>query len=263
MELYEQWLGNAARREVSRAEIDRIRDEHGIAPENFAVLEGLTEFSDPDGKSYFLLPESISGNHAAKAVLMTYVLNAGTDYGTADSPAKSRYDRTPTRDDFEETPYSSAEISRIIARQTRNHWSYSQDVGFMLSRGAGLVTTPNGMLMGLGGSPMLALFAAKGGTTWGDIFRLHIDHPTDPATTLENVVASGSMPISQDPDGATNHWLDLDRLLHHEEIHAEQWARQGFLGFLLSYAWQAVKARGDGREILFEQQAGLADGGYV
>ena len=263
MDLYEQWLGNAVRRGVAEEEIDRVRREHGIGNGSFAVLESMRVLTDPDGKSYFLLPESISGEEARQAVLMTYVLNAGTDYGTADSPANSRYDRTPTCNDYEETPYSSAEISRIAARQAKNEWSYSQDVGFLLSRGAGLVTTPNGMLMGLGGSRLLSFFAAKGGTTWGDIFRLHVGRPADPATTLEAVIASGSMPISQDPTGKTNHWLDLDRLLHHEEIHARQWADKGFLRFLTSYAWQAVKARGDGKKILFEQQAGLADGGYV
>ena len=262
MDLYEQWLDNAVRRRVAEEEIDRVRREQGIGPGDFAVLESLREFNDPDNKSYFLLPGEIGGEDARKAVLMTYVFNAGTDYGQADSPA-NRYDRSPTNNDYKQTPYSSAEITRISHRQARNSWTYSHDVGFMLDRGAGLVTTPNGMLMGLGGSQLLSFFAAKGGTTWGDIFRLRIDNPVDPATTLEAIVASGSMPVSQDPEGKTNHWLDLDRLLHHEEIHAEQWADKGFLGFLTSYAWQGIKARGDGRKIPLEQQAGLADGGYV
>ena len=261
--MFEQWLDNAVRRGVPDEEIDRIRREHGIGPASFAILETLPVFTDPDKKSYFLLPRDISGEDAASVVLMTYIVNAGTDYGTADSPANASHDRTPTPNDFSETPYSSAEISRISRRQAANWWSYAQDVGFMMARGAGLVTTPNGILMGLGGGRLVSIFAAKGGTTWGDIFRLNIDRPMDPAVTLENIVTSGSMPISQDPSGTTNHWLDLDRLLHHEEIHAEQWAHKGYYGFLLSYAWQGIKARGDGRKIPLEQQAGLADGGYV
>jgi len=261
-DLYEQWLRNAADRGVSVNEILKITREHGITPEDFAILEGMEVFYDPDGKAFFLLPENISGEDAKKAVIMTYIVNAGTDYGTADDPANSQYDRTSSMDDYPETPYSSDEITRIMARQNANSWSYSEDVGFVNSNQGRMVTTPNGMIMGLGGDRILNQYSRYGGTTWGDIFMLNIDDPRHAVDALRNVVEGGSAPIAQDPDGATNHYLDLDRLLHHEERHSQQWADEGHLRFGLSYLWQAATHRGKGAEIPYEQDAGLADGGY-
>jgi len=132
-----------------------------------------------------------------------------------------------------------------------------------MARGARLVTTPNGILMGLGGDKVLSIFSAHGGTTWGDIFWLNVDRPSDPVRVLKAVVESGSAPITQDPTGRTNHWLDLDRLLHHEEIHSQQWAAKGHCGFLVSYVLQAIHHRGRGAKMPLEQQAGLSDGGYA
>jgi hypothetical protein len=256
--LYAQWLENAAERGVSTQEILKIAREQGITPEDFAVLENLPVYHDPDGKSFFQLPPNISAEDARKAVLMTYIFNAGTDYGAADKPANYRYDKTPTSNDFQETPYSSAEISRIKARQAANSWSYSQDVAFVSGNGGRLVTTPNGMLMGLGGNWLQGLYSQQGGTTYGDIFMVNIDNPTNPQTVLKNIVEGGSAPITQDPNGATNNWLDLDRLLHHEEMHSEQWASKGYGGFLASYAWDLLTNGG----MTAEQGAGLHDGGY-
>lgn len=260
--LYEQWLSNATRRGVPNEEIARIQRDHGITVVDFAVLCHMSVLTDPVGKAYFLLPGEISGEDAKKAVLMTYVLNAGTDYGNADI-ADNPCDRSPTKDDYEETPYSSAEISRIIRRQAHNGWSYAQDVGFVHGNGARLATTPNGMLMGIGGNRLVRLFEMMGGTTWGDIFLLNIGRPDDPVSVLKKVVGSGSAPITGDPTGQTRNWLALDRLLHHEEIHAQQWASQGHARFALSYVRQAIIHRGNGKDIPIEQQAGLADGGYV
>ena len=47
--------------------------------------------------------------------------------------------------------------------------------------------------------------------------------------------------------------LDLDRLLHHEERHSQQWAHNGHLGMLwaLTSDWMGL-----------ERDAGLSDGGY-
>ncbi|MCL3816872.1 WXG100 family type VII secretion target [Aeromicrobium wangtongii] len=137
---YRTWLENAARRGVSAETILDIARTHDIGPDDFAVLDGLEEVKDRDGKSFFVLPDDISDDDARKAVLMTYILNAGTDYGSAS-----------TDNDFDETPYSADEVQRIIDRQERNDWSYKDDVDFVHGNGGRLVTTPNGMLMGLGG----------------------------------------------------------------------------------------------------------------
>ena len=171
---------------------------------------------------------------------MTYVLNAGTDYGKAG--------RRPA--DFAETPYSAAEVTRIINRQKANRWSYSRDVRFVHRNGGRLVTTPNGILMGLGGNRMQRQFSQRGGTTWGDIFMVNMS-TTDPAEQLRRIVRSGRA-----------HNLDLDRVLHHEERHCQQWAAKGYTGMLRDYSRELV------RELVFrktnrlEEDAGLHDGGY-
>jgi hypothetical protein len=143
---YRQWLENAVRRGVPVETIKKMAADHHITPEDFKILDGMEEIrEDEDGngisKSYFLLPTDISGDDAAKAVRMTYVLNAGTDYGTEGEAT-----------DFKPTPYGSEELQRIVDRQKANSWSYDDDVGFVHGNGGRLVTTPNGMMMGLGGN---------------------------------------------------------------------------------------------------------------
>lgn len=49
------------------------------------------------------------------------------------------------------------------------------------------------------------------------------------------------------------------RLLRHEAVHVDQWARYG-LGFAMRYWWEEV--RNPGARNRFEIEAGLADGGY-
>jgi hypothetical protein len=243
---YRTWLENAARRGVPAETILDIVRTHGIGPDDFAVLDGLEEVKDRDGKSFFMLPDDISDDDARKAVLMTYILNAGTDYGSAS-----------TDNDFDETPYSADEVQRIIDRQKRNDWSYKDDVDFVHDNGGRLVTTPNGMLMGLGGNWVQDLYSQKGGTTWGDIFMLNIDDVDDPAAVLRETVEGGQTRF-QDDDGSIDEGsLDLDRLLHHEERHSQQWAEKGHSGFLRSYVWEQIRRRND-----TEEDAGLKDGGY-
>ncbi|MEO3743585.1 hypothetical protein [Plantactinospora sp. B5E13] len=247
---YRQWLENAVRRGVSIDTIKKIVAEHHITPEDFKVLDGLEEIrEDEDGdgifKSYFLLPTDISGDDAAKAVRMTYLMNAGTDYGTEGE-----------KTDFAPTPYGSEELRRITERQRENSWSYDEDVGFVHGNGGRLVTTPNGMMMGLGGNLIQDQFSQQGGTAWGDTFMLNIDDPEDPAQQLRQVVRSGHAWYEGD-DGPYQGALDADRLLHHEERHSQQWAREGHPGFLASYVWEQVTG---GNET--EEDAGLSDGGY-
>lgn len=247
---YRQWLENAVRRGVSIDTIKEIAAEHDITPEDFEILDGMEEIrEDEDGdgtfKSYFLMPTDISGDDAAKAVRMTYIMNAGTDYGTEGEAT-----------DFSPTPYGSEELRRITDRQRENSWSYDEDVGFVHGNGGRLVTTPNGMMMGLGGNLVQDQFSQQGGTTWGDTFMLNIDDPKDPAQQLREAAKSGHAWYEGD-DGPYRGALDMDRLLHHEERHSQQWAREGYTGFLASYVWEQVTG---GNET--EEDAGLSDGGY-
>jgi hypothetical protein len=238
----EAWLENAQRRGVPADAIAEIARRHAITPESFEILKKAEEIKDPHGKSFFLLPPGISGDDARRATLMTYVLNAGTDYG--------KTGKRPT--DFPETPYCAAEVSRIIKRQKANRWSYSRDVRFVHRNGGRLVTTPNGILMGLGGNRIQRQFSRRGGTTWGDIFMVNGGRLTDPAERLRRIVRSGH----------AWHSLDLDRVLHHEERHCRQWAAKGYVGMLGGYGWELVRELVFGKTNRFEEDAGLSDGGY-
>lgn len=137
-----RWRRNAERRGVDPHVVTEIGRRHGIDAASFAVLENMAEIKDPGGQSFFLIPPGARGSDARAAALMTYILNAGTDYG-----AKGK---RPT--DFPPTPYGAAEVTRIMLRQRANAWSYDRDVGFVHRNGGRLATTPNGILMGLGGN---------------------------------------------------------------------------------------------------------------
>ena len=119
------------------------------------------------------------------------------------------------------------------------------------------MTTPNGMLMGLGGDRLLGLFSQRGGTAYGDIFLLNVERVDDPLHELRRAVRSGRV-WRQRADGTTFAGrLPLDRLLHHEERHSQQWGEEGYGGFLASYAWEQIRGKND-----TEEDAGLGDGGY-
>jgi hypothetical protein len=178
---HDKWLENAQRHGVPAETRVDIARRHGISPESFNILEKLEEIRDPDGKSFFLLPPSASGDHALSVALITYVFNAGTGYGKAGKQPP----------DFPETPYSAAEVQRIFNRQNANSWSYARDVRFVHRNGARLVATPNGILMGLGGNWIQRQFSQQGGTAWGDIFMVNISVPSDPVAQLRRIVRSG------------------------------------------------------------------------
>ncbi|OMC47515.1 hypothetical protein A5745_02590 [Mycobacterium sp. IS-2888] len=249
---HRQWLENAERQGVPSDVVAEIAREHAITPESFTILGQCTEFKDPDGKSFFLLSRGISADDARNAALMTYVLNAGTDYGT---PGKQ-----PT--DFPETPYTAAEVGRIINRQKANRWSYEQDVGFAHRNGAHLVTTPNGMLMGLGGNRIQKLFSREGGTAWGDIFMVNVDDSIGADHRLRQIVESGHAWYSDRNGNAAESNLALDRVLHHEELHCQQWAAKGHAGMITAYLWEVVRDKVFGKTNRLEADAGLSDGGY-
>ncbi|WP_068188934.1 hypothetical protein [Mycobacterium sp. UM_CSW] len=231
------WRENARRRGVPGDAVAEIARRHAITPESFAILGRAEEIKDAHGKSFFLLPPGISGDDARAATLLTYVLNAGTDYGKAG--------RRPA--DFPETPYCAAEVARIIKRQNANRWSYSRDVRFVHRNGGRLVTTPNGILMGVGGNWLQRQFSRRGGTTWGDIFMVNGGPLSDPAERLRRIVRGSP---------------DLDRVLHHEERHCRQWAAKGYLGMLGGYGWELVRELAFGKTNRLEEDAGLSDGGY-
>lgn len=247
-----RWRENAERRGVDPRAVAEITRRHGITPASFAVLATMAEIKDPGGQSFFLLPPGTRGADARAAALMTYILNAGTDYGAAG--------KRPT--DFPATPYGAAEVTRIGLRQRANSWSYTRDVGFVHRNGARLVTTPNGMLMGLGGNRIQRLFSQRGGTTWGDIFMVNLGRLTDPEEQLRRIVASGHAWYLDGQGAPRCSRLDLDRLLHHEERHAAQWAARGYLGMLVGYGRELLRELVFGGTNGLEEDAGLADGGY-
>jgi hypothetical protein len=249
---HDKWLGNAARHDVPPDVIGEVARRQGIVPDSFEVLEKLEEIKDPDGKTFFLLPPTASGDHAREVVLMTYVFNAGTGYGKAGT--------RPT--DFPETAYSAAEVRRIINRQNANSWSYSRDVRFLHRNGARLVATPNGILMGVGGNWIQRQFSQQGGTAWGDIFMLNIGGTIDPAQQLRQIIGSGHAWCTDESGRAFEGNLDLDRVLHHEELHSQQWAAKGYARMLRDYSWEIVRERVFGRTNRLEEDAGLSDGGY-
>lgn len=240
----QRWLANAARRAVAPDVVVEIAEKHGIDEAALGVLNSFEEITDPHGKSFFLIAPGTRGDDVRQAVLLTYVLNAGTDYGTAGS-------RSGVVNDFAEVDYSAAEVRRIVNRQRANSWSYDRDVAFVERNGGRLVTTPNGILMGAGGNWLQRLFSQRGGTTWGDIFMLNTARGADPAEALRGIIGSRA-----------GHTGALDRLLHHEERHCVQWATLGYAGMLRSYAWELFRELIFRRTNRLEQDAGLRDGGY-
>jgi hypothetical protein len=247
-----RWRENAERRGVPASVVDEIARRHGIGERSFAVLATLTEITDPHGKSFFLLPRGTTGRDARTAALLTYIVNAGTGYDRAgERPA-----------DFAETPYGADEVQRIIERQRANHWSYDQDVEFVDRNGGRLVTTPNGMLMGLGGNRIQRLFSQQGGTAWGDIFMVNVDDAGAPAQRLRQIVQSGHSWYTDRTGRPFESRLALDRVLHHEERHSRQWAAKGHTRMIAAYLWEALRDRAFGKTNRLEEDAGLADGGY-
>lgn len=65
-----------------------------------------------------MLPTNIGGHDVRQAVPLTFILNAGTDYGGG------------TDHDFPVEPYSAAYVKYVKERQAANDWSYADDVDF-------------------------------------------------------------------------------------------------------------------------------------
>ncbi|QKT08534.1 hypothetical protein HUN08_16000 [Gordonia sp. X0973] len=214
------------------------------------VLASMTPVLDPGGKSYFLVPVAMSGPALRRAVLATLVHNAGSGYG-ADPEC-----------DFPATPFTADEVFRIRVRQRANSWSYGRALAMAVATGARLVTTPNGMLMGAGGNWPTRLFSQRGGTTWGDVFVLNAGKNVD-ATTVLLAATAAAAPVYERGARLVEGRLHLDRLLHHEEIHSQQWARYGRTRFAAAYLREQSRAVLTGQPNRFEVEAGLRDGGYA
>ncbi|MCV7173735.1 ESX-1 secretion-associated protein [Mycobacterium manitobense] len=259
---YEQWLRNAAENGVPPETIVDIARTHDIDPQDFDVFDGMQEVKDADGKSFFIIPPGTSPADIKKATMMTYVLNAGTDYGKAaagdDGIAGTSDD---VQNDFEEVPYSADEIQRIIDRQNENDRSYLVAAGLPYT-GAAVATTPNGMLMSMGGKPTdYAAFQA--GTTYGDIFAVNINDLKNPQETMRDMIESGhEWGAGATPGSAREGTLDLDRILHHEERHSQQWADKGTLLMGIDYGTGYYMDQ-HGMTNPLEEDAGLHDGGYT
>lgn len=238
---HRRWLANIDRRHVAPQAVADIVRRQAITRDSFRALDAMEQVTDPEGKSFFVIPRGTGGTEARRAALLTYILNAGTGYG-----------HTGADNDFPETPYGAAEVRRIARRQRANRWSYDAVWG-ICATGGSLVTTPNGVLMGLAGNRFHAQFSRRGGTMWGDLFMVSINRVPDPARRLRDIVESGRT----HPGGP-----ELDRLLHHEEIHAQQWAALGRLQLPARYLAEEARARIMGGANRFETDAGLSDGGY-
>lgn len=249
-DLYLEWLENAARNDISPQEIVQIAQDADLDEDSFDFMEDWEEILDNDGKSYFVLPSDVSPEDAMRGTLLTYIFNAGTGYADADGHEDN---------DFPATPYSAAEVRRIMERQDENRWSYGDhgwfrsiepDMREQRSVGDGMqVTTPNGIIMGNGGP---TVWSQRGGTMYGDVFWLNWDDVDDKPEELREMIRDGyaHYPTSDgDSAGRGSNDLDLDRLLHHEERHSQQWTEHGGLWMLTH-----------NDEI--EEDAGHSDGGY-
>lgn len=212
--------------------IGRARQE-GIADDTFDLLEGVTEIRDPDGRAFFQITEA-NIQDARRIAELTQLLAGG-------------------------------EPSKDADRRDANHWSYEDtfwlgdgDVKQTLQNGGAMAATPEGIYMAVPGpkGPLglpneQDIHAARGGTMYGEVFVTNGSHE-DPGAQLRQYVQDGSL------FGPGGH--PLRRTLKHETVHAEQWARYGWSGFVWKYF--AENDANDPCNHPLEIEAGLEDGGY-
>ena len=141
----------------------------------------------------------------------------------------------------------NAELTELLAggepssnawRRDANSWTFDTwfgdgDIDLVLDDGAALAATPHGIFMAVGEDRLMPsttdLFAYEGGTMWGEIFMVN-DESSDPAARLRDMVENDT---KDPPDSIHPLW----RVLRHEEVHAQQWARYGYSGFIARYLW--------------------------
>ncbi|TDD71905.1 hypothetical protein E1262_04030 [Jiangella aurantiaca] len=230
-EWYREWVRWTLASGLTPEQVVDVAREEGVTAATFAPLAGRTVWRGPDGRPYVLVDDARRARELAR---LTELVNGGR----------------PNRAD---------------ARRDRNRWSYTGllgmnrgDAGVAVKRGA-LVATPEGtMLAAAGGRALRAVpnpvdwFAARGGTTWGEIYLVNGSFD-DPAEVLRTTVEAGRRPPGS---GAPS----LARLLRHERVHSEQWARYGYARFI----WKYVVRHNPRKpcEHPLEREAGLADAGY-
>ncbi|WP_166353192.1 hypothetical protein [Phytoactinopolyspora limicola] len=229
--MHREWISWTLQTGLTPADmVERARQE-GVDQNTFDLLRDVTIWRTPDGRPYARIEDA---GDAREIVRLIELLNGGTPSTTDE-------------------------------RRDANSWSYSSlfglrngDVGLVLNNGGALVATPEGILMAAPGGKHLGIipntvdiFSARGGTMWGEIFVLNGSHD-DPASILEDTITNGVPPPGS---GAPS----LERLLRHERVHAEQWARLGYTRFIWEYL---TNGPSNPCEHPLEIEAGLADGGY-
>lgn len=230
-ERYREWVSWTLKSGLSPDEVVSRARQEGVTAAAFDVLAGRTSWRAPDGRAYVRIED---GRDALEIVRATELLNGG---------------RPSTSD----------------RRHDGNRWSYQGlggltdgDAGLVLRHGGALAATPEGTMIAAPGDRALGMrnavgwFAARGGTTWGDMYVVNGSFAA-PDDVLRRSVATGMPPPGS---GAPS----LERLLRHERVHSEQWARYGYVRFIWKYL--IAHNPNDACTHPLEQEAGLEDAGY-
>ncbi|WP_052327904.1 hypothetical protein [Serinicoccus marinus] len=205
-----------------------LAQQEGVDDRTFDLLEELEVMRDPDGRAYFLITTK-HGEDARRIAELTELLAGG-------------------------------EPSSNAWRRDANSWTFDTwfgdgDIDLVLDDGAALAATPHGIFMAVGEDRLMPsttdLFAYEGGTMWGEIFMVN-DESSDPAARLRDMVENDT---KDPPDSIHPLW----RVLRHEKVHAQQWARYGYSGFIARYLWHNPL---DPCGHPMEEEAGFEDGGY-
>ena len=77
------WLANLDRSTATPQAVAEIVRGQRITRDSFRALDAMQRFTDPNGKSYFVIPRATGGDDARRAALLTYLLNVGTEIGRA------------------------------------------------------------------------------------------------------------------------------------------------------------------------------------
>lgn len=223
-----EWIGNVQERDGDLVDLAR---QEGVQDDTFDLLEELEVIRDPDGRAYF---------------------EFGLDHA---DDARRIAELTELLD--------GREPSTNAWRRDGNSWTSDTllgqgDIRLVLNDGGALATTPEGIFMAVGDSSKIVtstdIFALSGGTMWGEIFMIN-QEDEDPDRLLRNIITIGS--LSRREDGHP-----LRDILKHEEVHGQQWAREGYASFIAQYVFWLAWHRGDMCQHPFEIEAGLEDGNY-
>lgn len=229
--LYLEWILWTLQSGVAPTDLPSRARQENVRTDTFDLLRPATIWRMPDGRPFARIPEART---ARDLVRLVELLNGGRP-------------------------------SITDGRRTRNRWSYSSflgwrygDVELVLDKAEELVATPEGTMMAAVGRKIWRaiptpadVFSARGGTTWGEMYVLNGSFGS-PADVLRTSIESGRTPPGA---GAPS----LARLLRHERVHSEQWARFGYRRFIVEYLRHSAKP--PCRQPL-EREAGLEDGGY-